>query len=119
MLSANLTNQTRKAVYKRDGYRCALCDNTRGLQIHHIIFRAHGGSNDPANLIALCWYCHAEAHGTFLPDRHPEYAAYPADVRWALKQNLMDEYEQMCTEYICDYYAQQGIVATPMDGGGL
>ena len=63
-LSASIPNETRKAVYARDGYRCALCDDTHGLQIHHIVHRSCGGNDTPCNLITLCWRCHAEAHGT-------------------------------------------------------
>ena len=40
-LSASIPNETRKAVYARDGYRCALCDDTHGLQIHHIVHRSY------------------------------------------------------------------------------
>ena len=29
--NANISNQIRKAVYRRDGFRCALCDDVRGL----------------------------------------------------------------------------------------
>ena len=43
MISANLTKEVRKAVYKRDGYTCALCDSPRGLQVHHAIPRSEGG----------------------------------------------------------------------------
>ena len=67
MLSAKITNETRKAVYRRDGFRCALCDDTRGLQIHHVVRRSQGGTDFPHNLITLCWRCHAAAHGTVLP----------------------------------------------------
>lgn len=30
--AANIPAATRRAVYRRDGYRCALCDDVRGLQ---------------------------------------------------------------------------------------
>ena len=53
MISANLSKSERRAIYKRDGYRCALCDSNRGLQIHHIMKRSQGGSNGPHNLITL------------------------------------------------------------------
>ena len=43
MISANIPTSTRKAIYRRDGYRCALCDSTQYLQIHHIIPRGKGG----------------------------------------------------------------------------
>lgn len=114
MISANLSKSERRAIYKRDGYRCALCDNPQGLQIHHIVFRSHGGSNDPANLITLCWRCHAEAHGTAIPERHTYQRT-----SWEDRQSLAEEYEQACTEYICDYYANMGVIADPVNGGGL
>ena len=113
MISANISKETRKAIYKRDGYRCALCDSPQGLQVHHIIRRASGGTNDPANLICLCWRCHAEAHGTIIPERHTYHGG-----GWEDRQSLVDEYEQACTEYVCDYYASMGIIADPVSGGG-
>ena len=42
--AANIPAATRRAVYRRDGYRCALCDDVRGLQIHHAMPRSVGGS---------------------------------------------------------------------------
>lgn len=102
MISANISNQTRKDVYRRDGYRCALCDSTRGLQIHHVIKRSQGGTNDPQNLITLCMYCHAVAHGT----RFPECPAYMNAV----------ETGEACIEYVADYYAPDWY---PFEEGGL
>lgn len=102
MLSANLTHKARKAIYKRDGYRCALCDSPRGLQIHHIMKRSQGGSNDPHNLITLCMYCHATAHGT----RFPECPDYMMPV----------EIHEACIEYVADMYAPDWY---PWEGGGL
>ena len=42
--AANIPAATRRAVYRRDGYRCALCDDVRGLQIHHAMPRSVGGA---------------------------------------------------------------------------
>lgn len=106
-LSASIPNETRKLVYARDGYRCALCDDTAGLQIHHVMHRSCGGSDDPMNLITLCWRCHAEAHGTLIPERH-SYVPKTADERWVAWRSLLDDYEQMCVEYVSDYYAEHG-----------
>ena len=53
--AANIPAATRRAVYRRDGYRCALCDDVRGLQIHHAMPRSVGGSDDEMNLVTLCW----------------------------------------------------------------
>ena len=38
-MNANIKNATRREVYRRDGYRCALCDSSQGLQVHHAIAR--------------------------------------------------------------------------------
>lgn len=65
-MAAGIPNSVRRGVYKRDGWRCALCDSTDGLQIHHVRPRGMGGGNSPMNLITLCWRCHAAAHGSIL-----------------------------------------------------
>jgi len=50
-------------ILKRDGYRCRLCgisprdgEHVR-LEVDHITPVSKGGSNDPANLWALCFSC--------------------------------------------------------------
>ena len=59
--------------------------------MHHYIHRSLGGSNQPHNLICLCWKCHAVAHGTAMPD-YPDY--------------VTPEYiEQAICEYLSDFYA--------------
>ena len=89
MISANIPTSTRKAIYCRDGYRCALCDSTQYLQIHHIIPRGKGGNNEPDNLITLCSKCHGAAHGCI-----PE--------GWTM---TAEDVEQACIEYVSDMYA--------------
>lgn len=91
MISANITNETRKAVYRRDGFRCALCDSTKYIQVHHYIHRAHGGSNSLHNLITLCADCHALAHGTNLRD-------------W--QDITQEDIEQAIVEYLEDMYLE-------------
>ena len=90
MLSAKLTREKRRDIYRRDGYRCALCDSTRFLQIHHHVPRGQGGTNSPHNLITLCSDCHALAHGTNLRD---------------LVDITQEEICQAVCEYLADYYA--------------
>jgi hypothetical protein len=43
-------------ILTRDGYVCAVpgCRARRGLEVHHLVFRSHGGSDRPENLITLC-----------------------------------------------------------------
>ena len=89
-------------IFERDGWRCRApgCASRRNLQVHHVIFRSHGGSDDDANLVVLCaahhlqcihrgWLrCHALPHGLLAwelapdPERGP-LVAYVEDVLWS------------------------------------
>ena len=55
---------TVRFVLRRDGARCRVpgCRSARGLEVHHIRHRAHGGTHDPANLVVLCSACHLAHH---------------------------------------------------------
>lgn len=55
---------TRVMVLTEAGYRCAVptCRQILALDIHHIWEVSAGGSDDSANLIALCPTCHALYH---------------------------------------------------------
>lgn len=46
---------------ERDDWQCQLCGRPAS-DVHHILFRSHGGSDDPRNLICLCRGCHSLAH---------------------------------------------------------
>lgn len=98
MLSAKISNKTRKLIYRRDHFRCALCDSDRGLQIHHVVLRSQGGTNYPQNLITLCWKCHAVVHGTMMPGYEEMGPA---------------ELAQCCVEYVADYYTDMGYIWDP------
>lgn len=98
MISAGINKVTRKRVYKRDGYACVLCDDSRHLQIHHIVPRGEGGPGEAEmNLVTLCPRCHALAHGT--------------DIDGVGKSK--EEVEQAIVEYISDRYANEGIPWNP------
>jgi hypothetical protein len=47
-------------VIERESYRCAVpgCTSRRNLHDHHLTFRSAGGSDTPANRIALCAFHH-------------------------------------------------------------
>ncbi|MGD0039971.1 MAG: RNA-guided endonuclease IscB [Isosphaeraceae bacterium] len=52
-------------VLHRDGYKCQ--SGRKGkhspkLHVHHKVFRAHGGSDEPSNLVTLCATCHDDLH---------------------------------------------------------
>jgi RecQ family ATP-dependent DNA helicase len=57
--------EVRKVVLARDEYRCKECGDACShgeADVHHLIPRAAGGLDDPANLITLCDGCHAVRH---------------------------------------------------------
>ena len=50
-------------VLERDGWRCQVCGSMQNLQVHHLKFRSHSGSDEEQNLITLCAECHERMHG--------------------------------------------------------
>lgn len=56
---------TKAKVLNRDNYTCQYCKNKhkdKRLEVHHIIFRSQGGSDEENNLITLCHTCHKKLH---------------------------------------------------------
>ena len=53
-----------QSLLRRDGGRCRVpgCRSARGLEVHHVVHRAHGGTHEPANLVVLCGACHQAHH---------------------------------------------------------
>lgn len=56
---------TRAMVLNRDNYTCQYCKGRHKdgkLEVHHIIFRSQGGSDEESNLVTLCHTCHENLH---------------------------------------------------------
>ena len=56
---------TKAYVLTRDGYTCQSCQGNRRdrrLEVHHLVFRSQGGSDDESNLLTLCKTCHDDLH---------------------------------------------------------
>lgn len=56
---------TKEMVRNRDNYTCQCCKGKRKdskLEVHHIVFRSQGGSDNQENLITLCHTCHSLLH---------------------------------------------------------
>lgn len=56
---------TKAMVLNRDNYTCQCCKGKHKdskLEVHHIIFRSNGGSDEQENLITLCHTCHKDLH---------------------------------------------------------
>lgn len=57
----------REAVLHRDDYTCQCCGKKHArLEVHHIIFKSMGGTDDEKNLITLCEKCHKAIHDGIL-----------------------------------------------------
>lgn len=56
---------TKAMVLNRDNYTCQCCKGKHKdskLEVHHIIYRSQGGSDEQDNLITLCHTCHKDLH---------------------------------------------------------
>ena len=56
---------TKAYILNRDKYTCQYCkgkSKDSKLEVHHIIFRRYGGSDEPENLVCLCKTCHDKLH---------------------------------------------------------
>jgi 5-methylcytosine-specific restriction endonuclease McrA len=58
----DLSEQLRLQILRRDRWRCQICGSMRQLEVHHQLFRSHGGQDIERNLMTLCNACHAELH---------------------------------------------------------
>ncbi len=63
---ATIPPSVRRAVLDRDRHRCRMpgCGSAHFLQVHHLVPREAGGSNQPDNLVTLCSGCHRALHRT-------------------------------------------------------
>ncbi|MGH7818289.1 MAG: HNH endonuclease, partial [Candidatus Binatia bacterium] len=74
-------------IVRRDGYRCILpvCGARRNLQVHHLVFRSMGGTDDDENLGSLCSADHLRGvHGRRIRAR----GKAPHDIEWELGVGL-------------------------------
>ena len=56
---------TKAMVLNRDNYTCQYCKGKHKdskLEVHHIVYRSQGGSDEESNLITLCHTCHKDLH---------------------------------------------------------
>jgi len=68
---AALSPKITRSIRLRDGHcRWPGCDHRTGLEIHHLVPRSHGGTDEPANLATVCTVAHH--HEQLIP--HGPYA---------------------------------------------
>jgi 5-methylcytosine-specific restriction endonuclease McrA len=90
----------REAILHRDNYACQICGkkHTR-LEVHHIVYRSQGGTNDENNLITLCENCHSGIHdGKIVLTKKPKklnlkYATHMSIIRSQLLKKYPEAIE--------------------------
>jgi len=55
-------------IGEQDTVLCEVCGKAGridhgGFDLHHIVFRSHGGGDNVENIICLCLKCHRASHG--------------------------------------------------------
>ena len=102
---------TKAMVLNRDNYTCHYCKGKHKdskLEVHHIIFRSNGGSDDESNLITLCHTCHTNLHAgkiklnlTGAPKGNLKYATQMNSIRIQLLKlypNAIETYGYITNE---------------------
>jgi len=71
--STTIPPRVRREVLARDRSVCQApgCHHRAFLEIHHLVPRARGGSNEPSNLVTLCSACHRLWHERGCPPGMP------------------------------------------------
>lgn len=97
-------------VLTEAGYRCAVptCRGILALDMHHLWEVSAGGSDDSANLVALCPTCHALYHrGTISQDSIYAYKAMLVALSGAFDREAVDRllFLRMCPR---DYLVVSG-----------
>ena len=108
----------REAVLVRDNYTCQCCGKKHArLEVHHIIFRSMGGTDDERNLITLCEKCHKLIHdGLLILIKKPrrlnlKYATQMSIIRSRLLKTYPDAIETfgfVTKEYLNQEYFIKG-----------
>jgi len=93
---------TKAYVLDRDNHTCQHCkgkSKDRKLEVHHIVFRRNGGSDEASNLNTLCKNCHDSLHNGSITLKggkskgHLKHATQMNSIRVQLLKRLPDAEE--------------------------
>lgn len=76
----SIAKSTYHKVLRRDKFKCCKCYTNQNLTIHHIQHREHGGTDDPENLITMCFSCHRVWHRTYDRNNKAKFYKYISPV---------------------------------------
>ena len=94
----------KQAVLHRDDYTCQKCgEKSRKLEVHHIIFKSNGGTNNMDNLVTLCSECHRNIHIDDLKFNKKvnvfKHTSHMNIMRRRVIETLHDEYDNVSETY--------------------
>jgi len=94
----------RQYVLCRDRFKCQHCGSKEHLEVHHIIYRSQGGTDDVNNLITLCHECHQGVHkGNVKISRSKVKSFKAAAGVSSMKKSLIDILNEIYTEVYVTY----------------
>ena len=105
MTTGNLPRKLQLQIWRRDKFRCQDCGVAVGgtgckPQTHHVVPRSRGGTDQPENLVTLCFPCHclraSAGHYALLANRTREESVdFVKWLTWELATNLLGLAEWM------------------------
>jgi hypothetical protein len=60
IIRKSIPEDTRNAIFARDGDKCLFCGDTKDLCLDHIVAFSRGGTTSPDNLQTLCRSCNSK-----------------------------------------------------------
>lgn len=89
---------SRNNIFKRDGYVCQYCGDSRDLTLDHLIPKARGGKSTWFNLVTACKRCNTRK-GDYTPEEvgmlvktkpyKPSYIVFLRDLSGTLREEWM------------------------------
>lgn len=103
----NLSKRTQRKILKRIGISCVLCGwKEATCDIHHIVPKKYGGTNDATNLIIICPCCHRCLH------EHKNWKSMELLQERSMATMCIDWtywYNKRSSEYECKYTDLKGV----------
>lgn len=103
--------EIRSQILLRDHFRCQECGYYKHLEVHHIVPRSKGGTDDSENLVTLCQRCHGKKHGFRNREnrrkRHARRNRRKKENRWLNKCKKNFQEEPFIEELHPPYYSEE------------
>jgi hypothetical protein len=90
---------SRSMIYKRDGYKCQYCNQTRRLTIDHVIPKSKGGGESFNNLVVACSSCNTKKGNKLLEHTNMKLLRKPRAPRNMIEFHIMSSNNPEWKEY--------------------